>query len=398
MQNFINTINTTIFFGKDTITHLSDASEVLGDVILLVYGGGSIKRTGLYDEIYKQLEGKKIVELSGVSANPKIESVEEGIAHCKEHHVTGILAVGGGSVMDASKAIALGANLSDTTHMWEKIVTGFAEEAVIALPIGVVVTHAATGSESNIAGVISNMTTNEKRVFFHPLCRPKFAIEDPTLLYTLPDIQIAAGIFDTLSHLLEQYFLGTHEDEGLVDRQVEALIRSLWENSRDIWNQKENYDVRAQLMYISTLALNNAPSYGRILGQWVAHPMEHALSAINDMTHGIGLGIVHPKILKYYLERDIKENQPLTKFVNLGKHSFDFSGTDEEIAYQVVEHIQMWAKSLRIPTKLSDAMITESTIDLLIEKSMAGAKTIGSYIELDVEEIRMIFHQSIEQK
>lgn len=396
MQNFINTIDTTIYFGKESVNHLQKASEELGDVILLTYGGGSIKTIGLYDKVIEQLKGKKVIELPGISANPKIESIVEGVELCKQHGVTGILAVGGGSVMDASKAIALGAVLPAGTDMWNDVVMkmGQVGDDVVALPLGVIVTLAATGSESNTGGVISNMAVNEKRVMFHPTCRPRFAIEDPTILFSLPDVQTAAGIFDTLSHLLEQYFLATHEDEGLVDRQVEALIRSLWENSRDIWNQKNDYDVRAQLMYISTLALNNSMSHGRILGQWVAHPMEHALSAINDMTHGIGLGIIHPKILKMYVEKDIKAGNPLTKFVNLGKNAFDFTGTDEEIAQQVANHIQEWALYLNVPMQLEDSTVTESIIDDLIAKSMA-MDTLGTYIPLTRDDVVMLFKQSI---
>lgn len=396
MQNFTNTIDTTIYFGKESVNYLKDASKQLGDVILLTYGGGSIKSIGLYDKVLAQLEGKTIIELSGISANPKIESVIEGVALCKQHGVTGILAVGGGSVMDASKAIALGSVLPDGTDMWHDVVKKMGQVGdVVALPLGVIVTLAATGSESNAGGVISNMEVGEKLSFFHPTCRPKFAIEDPTILFSLPDVQIAAGIFDTLSHLLEQYFLGTHEDEGLVDRQTEALIRSLWENSRDIWNQKENYDVRAQLMYLSTLALNNAMSYGRIPGRWIVHPMEHALSAINDMTHGIGLGILHPKVLKMYVEKDITSGNSLTKFVNLGKNAFDFIGSDEEIAHQVANHIQQWALYLNIPLTLNDGSVTEKMRHLLIEKSMVYGDTLGSYIPLTKEDIQVIFDQTI---
>lgn len=396
MQNFINTIDTTIYFGKDSVTYLKEASNELGNVILLTYGGGSIKSIGLYDTVRKQLEGKTVIELSGISANPKIESVMEGVALCKKHNVTGILAVGGGSVMDASKAIALGSVLPEGTDIWKDVVMKMGQVGtdVTALPLGVIVTLAATGSESNAGGVISNMEVNEKRVMIHPTCRPRFAIEDPTLLFSLPDVQTAAGIFDTLSHLLEQYFLGTHQDEGLVDRQIEALIRSLWENSRDIWNQKNEYNVRAQLMYISTLALNNSMGHGRIQGQWVAHPMEHALSALNDMTHGIGLGILHPKILALYVEKDIKAGNPLTKFINLGKNVFDFTGTDEAIAKQVVHQIQEWALYLHIPMKLEDDTISEEIIDTLVTKSMSG-DTLGSYIPLTREDIVSLFQKSI---
>ncbi|MGL4662460.1 MAG: iron-containing alcohol dehydrogenase [Culicoidibacterales bacterium] len=398
MQNFINTIDTTIYFGKDSVNYLKSASEQLGDVILLTYGGGSIKSIGLYDKVMEQLKGKTVIELSGISANPKIESVEEGVALCKAHGVTGILAVGGGSVMDASKAIALGSVLPDGTDMWHDVVKkmGQVGDDVVALPLGVVVTLAATGSESNMGGVISNMEVGEKLVFFHGTCRPKFAIEDPTVLFSLPDVQTAAGIFDTLSHLLEQYFLGTHEDEGLVDRQAEALIRSLWENSRDIWNQKDNYDVRAQLLYLSTLALNNSMTHGRIAGRWIVHPMEHALSAINDMTHGIGLGILHPKVLKMYVEKDIKAGNPLTKFVNLGKNAFDFTGSDEEIANQVVDHIQKWALYLNVPMTLNDGSISDAELDALLEKSLMGNDTLGSYLPLTRDEIALIFKQSIQ--
>lgn len=397
MQNFINTIDTTIYFGKESVNYLKEASAQLGDVILLTYGGGSIKSIGLYDKVLAQLEGKTIIELSGISANPKIESVEEGVALCKKHGVTGILAVGGGSVMDASKAIALGSVLPDETDMWHDVVKTMGQVGdVVALPLGVVVTLAATGSESNTGGVISNMEVGEKLAFFHSTCRPKFAIEDPTILFSLPDVQTAAGIFDTLSHLLEQYFLGTHEDEGLVDRQTEALIRSLWENSRDIWNQKDKYDVRAELLYLSTLALNNAMSHGRIPGRWIVHPMEHALSAINDMTHGIGLGILHPKVLKMYVEKDIASGNKLTKFVNLGKNAFDFVGSDEEVAHQVADHIQKWALYLNVPMTLNDGSVTEVQLEALLDKSMMGNETMGSYIELTREDIKELFKQSIQ--
>lgn len=397
MQNFINTIDTTIYFGKESVDHLKKASSVLGDVILLTYGGGSIKSIGLYDKVMKQLEGKTVIELPGISANPKIESVEEGVALCKAHGVTGILAVGGGSVMDASKAIALGAVLPDGTDMWNDVIKkmGQVGDDITALPLGVVVTLAATGSESNTGGVISNMEVGEKLVFYHGTCRPKFAIEDPTILFSLPDVQTAAGIFDTLSHLLEQYFLATHNDEGLVDRQAEALIRSLWENSRDIWNQKDDYDVRAQLLYLSTLALNNSMSHGRIPGRWIVHPMEHALSAINDMTHGIGLGILHPKVLKMYVEKDIAAGNSLTKFVNLGKNAFDFIGTDEEIAQQVANHIQEWALYLNVPMTLNDGSITEAQIESLLDKSMMGNETLGTYIPLTRDDVVALFKQSI---
>lgn len=288
MKNFDYNIPTRVHFGKGQISKLRGEVKNFGHNVLLVYGGNSIKRNGIYDQVMEQLNDSDInvFELSGIAPNPRIDSARDGVKLCKECKIDVILAVGGGSVIDCSKLIAAGAFYDGDP--WDLVLkSSLIKEA---LPIISVLTLSATGSEMDGFAVISNMETNDKLGMGGEILKPRVSILDPEYTYTVPANQTAAGTADIMSHIIETYF---HDVEGayLQDRFAESLLKTCIEFGPIAVKEPENYDARANLMWASSHAINGMISYGTDVG-WSVHPMEHELSAYYDITHGVGLAIL----------------------------------------------------------------------------------------------------------
>lgn len=294
MQNFTFWNPTKLIFGKDQLLQLKTEIPNYGKKVLLVYGGGSVKRSGLYDRVISQLNeiGAEVFELGGVEPNPRLSTAKKGIEICKNEGIEIILAVGGGSVIDCTKLIAAGTKYAGDP--WD-IVTKKAF-AADALPFGVVLTLAATGSEMNAGSVITNWETNEKYGWGSTVTYPKFSILDPVNTFTVPKDQTVYGLVDMMVHVMENYFHLT-ENTLLQDRMMEGLLLTVIETAPQLINDLENYELRSTILYNGTMALNGMLSMG-VQGDWATHNLEHAVSAVYDIPHGGGLAILFPNTLK----------------------------------------------------------------------------------------------------
>lgn len=387
MMNFDYSIPTTIFFGKDKINVLGEEIKKYAEKVLLVYGGGSIKRNGLYDTIVKILKDNSIEfeELSGVEPNPRITTVRKGVELSRKHDIKLVLAVGGGSTIDCSKVIAAGYYYQGDP--WDLVVDP--GKVVDVLPIATVLTLAATGSEMDTFAVITNMETNEKLGTGHPDMAPKFSILDPTYTFTVPNNQTAAGTADIMSHIFEEYFCGP-KSAFLQDKIAEGLLKTCINYGKKAIDDPENYEARANLMWASSLAINGLIGYGRD-SNWCVHPMEHELSAFYDITHGVGLAILTPVWMKYILD-----DSTVDKFVEYG---FNVWGIDQkldkyEIANKAIEKTSEFFISMGIPSKLSEVGIGEDKLERMA-KGAARYGSIGGIKKLDEKDILNIFKASL---
>ena len=329
MINFEYCTPTKLVFGKGVIEKLPEIMKPLGKKILLTYGGGSIKKSGLYDEVKRLLKDFEIVELSGIEPNPKYStSVLAGVELCKKNDIDVILAVGGGSVLDCSKAIAAGA-LYDG-EPWDLITYKVPTKA--ALPIVDIMTMAATGSEYDAGSVISRTETNDKVGYIDEHLFPVCSILDPVYTFTIPKKHTAAGIADAINHVMEQYF--ADHTTMLTDGMCEAAIRSLMHNAPIVMENPEDYEARAEIFACCSLACNSILSIGNAPSGWPMHGIEHALSAYYDITHGEGLAIITPRWMRYVLSE-----RTLPRFVKYGTNVFgiDASLDDWEIADKAIE-------------------------------------------------------------
>lgn len=362
MYNFTYDIGTIVHFGKGQIEKLPAAVKEYGTKVLLTYGGGSIKKNGVYDAVVKgfQENGIEWVELSGIDPNPRITSVREGAKICKEQGIEAIVAVGGGSTIDCSKAIACGAFYEgDPWDLW----TG-AAPIEKALPLLSVLTLSATGSEMDTGGVITNLDTNDKIGHGEPILRPKVSILDPTYTYTVSKYQTAAGTADIISHILEVYF-SKETDFYLNDRFCEALLKTAIHYGKIAIDEPENYEARANLMWTSSLAINDMIASGKACA-WSVHPMEHELSAFFDITHGVGLAILTPAWMEFVLSE-----ATVDKFVEYAKNVFDIpvEGRDKfSVAHDAIEATRNVFIEMGIPTRLSEVGIKEDTLETMANK------------------------------
>lgn len=381
MNNFTFHIPTDIRFGKDQIQCLPEELAKYGKKVLLVYGGGSIKRSGLYDKIQELLKDFEVSELSGIEPNPKLTSVEKGTAICKEKGIQVILAVGGGSTIDASKHIAASACYDG--QPWDlvknrSLVAG-------ALPVAVVLTICATGSEMNSGAVISNEKTHEKLEINHPLLYPRLSICDPTYLYTLPSQQTAAGAVDILSHVMEQYFQ-PNDEAYITDVLSEAVMKTVVKYARKAMDEPENYEARSNLMWASTIGLNHLLTVGKG-GAWSVHPIEHVLSAYYDITHGVGLAILIPAWMEYVLS-----DKTAPRFARFAREVFGVGEADDRKAARLgIEKIRQFNQSLAMPSTLSEAGVLEEKFD---EMAAEAVRTSGissrAYVKLQVPDVKNI--------
>lgn len=382
MNNFKFWVPTDIRFGKGQIECLPEELSKYGKKVLLVYGGGSIKRTGLYDNICKLLKDFEVYELQGIEPNPKIESVRKGVEICKEQDIDIILTVGGGSCIDASKNIAAGAYYDGDP--WDLVI----KKAPVtrALPVAVVLTICATGSEMNCGAVISNTETNEKLELSSELLYPVLSVCDPTYLYTLPPKQTAAGTVDIMSHVLEQYFQ-PNDGAFITDRLSEGVLKTCIKYAPIALENPEDYEARSNLMWSSTIALNHLLTVGKG-GAWSCHPMEHELSAYYDITHGDGLAIVTPAWMRYVLC-----DKTVDRFAMYGANVWDINESDKyKAANEAINKTEEFFKSLGMPAKLKDVGIGSENFRVMAEETVrVSGISNRSYYHLNADDIVKIF-------
>lgn len=361
MKDFTYYNPVRVHFGKEAMTALPDELKKFGRKVLLLYGGGSIKRTGLYDRIMTVLRetGKEVFELPGIMPNPRTEKVYEGIELCKREQIDLLLAVGGGSTIDCAKAIAVGARTD--RDFWQAFFKNW-EEAEDAIPLGVVLTLPATGSELDKSSVITNMATNEKNSYDSEWTFPKFTILDPTLTYTLPKHQMVNGIVDTISHIYELY-ISPPDGEWLTDELAEAALRTEIHAAREAAADPENYEARANLMWTSSFALCGMLNNGKKT-DWASHCIEHPISALYDVAHGAGLAVVHPAYLDYIcldaLPRLCRLAERVWEVDPAGK-------TDEEIAREGIRRTREFFRELGAPVTLAELHVPEEAIERIAD-------------------------------
>ncbi|MFC4303640.1 iron-containing alcohol dehydrogenase [Cohnella boryungensis] len=378
---------TKLVFGADKVGQLGELIEPYGKRVLLVYGGGSIKTTGLYDDVLFQLNkiGAAVFELPGIEPNPRLTTVNKGIAICREEKIEFILAVGGGSVLDAAKAIAAGALYSG--DVWDFTI----HKAVIqeALPLGTVLTLAATGSEMNGNAVISNWETKQKRALGSKQVYPRFSILDPKLTYSVPPNQTVNGIVDIMSHVFEQYFSLT-TDVPLQERFAESILLTVIENGEKALADGRDYDARANLLLSGTYALNGTLPNG-VTTDWATHGIEHEVSAIYDIPHGAGLAILFPNWMKYvYKER-------VGKFVQYAVRVWQVDPTsksDDEIALEGIEATRAYFTRIGAPATLGELGIGGEHLDRMADEATRFGP-IGSFKPLTKEDVLRILEASL---
>ena len=387
MQNFDYMTPTRLIFGRDAIAKLPEVMTRFGKKILLTYGGGSIKKIGLYQKVLEMLKGYDIVELPGIQPNPKYDpSVLDGVRLCKEHNVDVILSVGGGSVLDCSKAIAAGAKYDGDP--WDLI--SYKVKAKAALPIVDILTLAATGSEYDCGGVISRTETNDKIGYIDPLLFPVVSILDPVYTFTVSKKQTAAGIADAMNHTIEQYFV---EDSTLLnDGFCESMLRSLMTNGRKCLENPEDYTARAEMMLACTYGCNGILALGNSYSGWPCHGIEHALSAYYDITHGEGLAIITPRWMRHILSE-----RTMDRFVKYGINVFGIDPTlpKQEIAGKAIDATYEFFKSINIPMHLREVGIDDSRIDEMAHNIAVNEGLDKAYAPLTEQDIKEILLESL---
>ena len=387
MQNFDYQTPTRLIFGKGVIEKLPGVMAQFGKNILLTYGGGSIKKIGLFQKVLELLKGYEIVELPGIQPNPKYNpSVLDGVRLCKEHKIDVILSVGGGSVLDCSKAIAAGACYDGDP--WDLI--SYKVKAKAALPIVDILTLAATGSEYDTFGVISRTETNDKIGYGDPLLYPVASFLDPTYTFTVSKGQTAAGIADAMNHVMEQYFV---EDATLLnDGFCESMLRSLMENGRKCLDNPEDYTARAEMMFCCTLGCNGILALGNSASGWPMHGIEHALSAYYDITHGWGLAIITPRWMQHILSE-----RTLTRFVKYGINVFGIDATLDQwdIARKAIDQTYKFFESIGIPMHLREVGIDDSRIDEMAHHIAVNEGLENAYVPLTEKDIKEILIASL---
>lgn len=387
MQNFDYMTPTRLIFGRDAIAKLPEVMTQFGKKILLTYGGGSIKKIGLYQKVLEKLKGYDIVELPGIQPNPKYDpSVLDGVRLCKEHNVDVILSVGGGSVLDCSKAIAAGAKYDGDP--WDLI--SYKVKAKAALPIVDILTLAATGSEYDCGGVISRTETNDKIGYIDPLLFPVVSILDPVYTFTVSKKQTAAGIADAMNHTIEQYFV---EDSTLLnDGFCESMLRSLMTNGRKCLENPEDYTARAEMMLACTYGCNGILALGNSYSGWPCHGIEHALSAYYDITHGEGLAIITPRWMRHILSE-----RTMDRFVKYGINVFGIDPTlpKQEIAGKAIDATYEFFESINIPMHLREVGIDDSRIDEMAHHIAVNEGLDKAYAPLTEQDIKEILLESL---
>jgi alcohol dehydrogenase len=387
MNDFTFYNPTKLIFGKGQVEQLKELVPQYGKKVLVVYGGGSIKRNGLYDQVMSVLKDidSEVFELTGVEPNPRLSTVRRGVEISKENNIEFILAVGGGSVIDCTKAIAAGAKYDGDA--WDLVTKkAFAKEA---LPFGTVLTLAATGSEMNAGSVITNWETNEKYGWGSPVTFPQFSILDPVNTFTVPKDHTIYGMVDMMSHVFEQYF-NNATNTPLQDRMCESVLTTVIETAPKLINDLENYELRETILYSGTIALNGMLQMG-YNGDWASHNIEHAVSAVYDIPHAGGLAILFPNWMKH----NLKVNP--SRFAQLAERVFnvDPAGkSEEEVALEGIEKLREFWTSIGAPSRLSDYDIDDSQLDLMADKAMVNGE-FGNFNKLNKDDVLAILRASL---
>jgi alcohol dehydrogenase len=385
MRNFEFQNATKIIFGKETENKAGEEVSKIGKKALLHYGGGSIKKSGLYDRVKNSLtaSGVEMVELGGVEPNPRLDLVQEGIELCRKENVDIILAVGGGSSIDSAKAIAIGVPYDgDVWDFFE------GKQIITALPVGVVLTIPAAGSETSTNAVITNTELGKKYPTGSLLLRPKFAILNPELCYTLPAYQTACGTVDMFSHVMERYFSVDTEGD-LTDRLCEATMQSIIKNALLTLKNPSDYASRAELMWASTVAHNGFLDTGRT-SEWSSHMIEHELSAKYNIAHGAGLAIIFPAWIKYVYKKDVM------RFAQFAQRVFGISldyYNPERTVLEGIEQLIIFFKRIGMPTTLAEVNIGIDNLEYMAKKCFRGNQdgTTGTFFPLDTDDILNIY-------
>lgn len=385
MNSFIYDIPVKVYFGENQLQHLGKELSKFGKRVLLTYGGGSIKKTGLYDTVISEIEknGLEVFELSGIEPNPRIESVRKGVRICKDEKIDVLLAVGGGSTLDATKFMAAGACVEHDP--WDFLSENWAPIEK-ALPVITVLTLAATGSEMDAGGVISNPETQDKIGRLAPPMLPKVSFLDPTLTYTVSPYQTACGAADMMSHIMEVYF-NMEQDLYMLDCFMEGMMRTIIKYAPIAMREPENYEARANLMWTSSWAINGFVNGGKRQA-WSCHPMEHELSAIYDITHGLGLAILTPRWMEYCLDEST-----VSKYVQFGVNVFGIDERQEPmvIARQSIEKLSEFLfGTLGLKRTFTEVGIRAEDFPVMARKA-CGNGVLPGFKPLAQEDIERIF-------
>ncbi len=390
MENFIYYNPTKLMFGKGQLDGLKSELARYGKRVLLVYGGGSIKKNGLYDNVISALNEAEaeVFELSGVEPNPRLTTVKKGIDICQNEKIDFLLAVGGGSVIDCTKAIAAGAEYDG--DVWDII--SKKTTAQKALPFGTVLTLAATGSEMNPDSVITNWETNEKYVWGSSVTHPAFSILDPEHTYSVPENQTVYGMVDMMSHVFEQYFHNV-KNTPLQDRMCFAVLQTVIETAPKLLEDLQNYEHRETILYAGTIALNGTLQMG-YFGDWASHTIEHAVSAVYDIPHAGGLAILFPNWMRHTLDHNVE------RFKNLMLNMFDIETegkSDRDIALEGIDKLSAFWTSLGAPSRLADYDIGEDQLDKIADIAAKEMEYggFGNFMKLNRNDILSILKASL---
>lgn len=390
MENFIYYNPTKLMFGKGQLEGLKSELARYGKRVLLVYGGGSIKKNGLYDNVFSALNEAEaeVFELSGVEPNPRLTTVKKGIDICQNEKIDFLLAVGGGSVIDCTKAIAAGAEYDG--DVWDII--SKKTTAQKALPFGTVLTLAATGSEMNPDSVITNWETNEKYVWGSSVTHPAFSILDPEHTYSVPENQTVYGMVDMMSHVFEQYFHNV-KNTPLQDRMCFAVLQTVIETAPKLLEDLQNYEHRETILYAGTIALNGTLQMG-YFGDWASHTIEHAVSAVYDIPHAGGLAILFPNWMRHTLDHNVE------RFKNLMLNMFDIETegkSDRDIALEGIDKLSAFWTSLGAPSRLADYDIGEDQLDKIADIAAKEMEYggFGNFMKLGRDDILSILKASL---
>lgn len=377
-----------LYFGDQSLDYLNEELPKYGKNVVLIYGGGSIKKNGIYDDVVKILEaqGKNVAEISGVMPNPTLAKLYEGIEIARQHQADFLLAVGGGSVCDYAKAVSVSVNCEEDP--WQKYFLRFEEPSCETLPVGCVLTMVGTGSEMNAGAVITNQETKQKigHVFADEKIIPRFAILNPRYTMTLPHRQMVAGIYDIFNHICEQYFSGT--DDTTSDYISEGLMRSVLHASRIANKNPQDYEARSNLMWTATWALNTLIAKGKST-DWMVHMLGQAVGAYTNATHGMTLAAVS---LPYY-RHILPYGLPKFKHFAIEVWKVNPEGkTDEAIAEEGLKAMEAWMKELGLAMNISELGATEDMIEGIADGTLILE---GGYKVLDHEEIVKILKESL---
>lgn len=388
LGNFAYCNPTKLYFGDESLNYLKEELPKYGKKVVLIYGGGSIKKNGIYDEVVKLLtdSGKDVAEISGVMPNPTLAKLYEGVEIARKHHADLLLAVGGGSVCDYSKAVAVSVNCKDDP--WEKYYVRFEEPDCDIIPVGCVLTMAGTGSEMNAGSVITNEKTKQKigHVFASEAVMPRFTVLNPNYTLTLPNYQMVSGIYDIFNHICEQYFSG--EDDNTSDYISEGLMRSVIHSSRIAVQNPQDYEARSNIMWTATWALNTLVAKGKA-SDWMVHMLGQAVGGYTNATHGMTLSAVSLAYYHYILPYG------LAKFVRFAKNvwNVDPTGkTDEQVAEEGLAAMEAWMKEIGVVMHLSEFGVTEDNLESIADLTLPMN---GGYKVLDRNEIIEIFRKSL---